>query len=32
VPHDKTILGIDAKPSTIKPGMIYRDGKLEDAP
>jgi hypothetical protein len=29
VPHDKTVLGIDARHTDIKPGMIYREGKLE---
>ena len=28
VPDDKTILGIDADPEKIEPGMRYRDGKI----
>lgn len=29
MPSDRRVLGIDAKHSDIKPGMIYRDGRLE---
>jgi hypothetical protein len=28
IPDDRTVLGIDAKHTDIKPGMVYREGKL----
>lgn len=32
VPDNRTVLGIDAAPEEIEPGMLYRDGSIVPAP